>query len=125
MALSRVQGFGIGIVVLAALAAGLLWGPAMFGSSKGYSVVYLQSGEIYVGRVARFPRFKMTDTYLLKNAVDAKDPAKSNLQLVPLAESAWAPKELYLDLSNILFYGPLDEKSTAAQALANSNAQKK
>lgn len=125
MALSKVQGFGVGIVVLAAVAAGLLWGPALFGNSKGYSVVYLQSGEIYVGHIDRFPRFKLTDSYLLRNTVDPKDPAKSNLQLIPLAESVWAPKELYLDLSNILFYGPLDEKSSAAQALANANANKK
>ena len=123
MALSKIQGIGLGVVLLVALAAGVFWGPKILNLTKDtntYLVVYLQSGEIYVGKLSRFPRMKITDTYLLKNTADPKTEGKTNLQLLPLSETVWAPTELYLDLSNILFYGPLSESSAAAQALAKA-----
>lgn len=119
MAFSKGKTIGLGVVVLAALVAGFVWGPGIMNKPKNkYSVVYLQSGEIYVGKLTRFPRLTMRDGYILQNTRDANN--KSNLQLLPLAESAWAPTELYLDFSKILFYGPLADNSGAAKALAKA-----
>lgn len=119
MAFSKGKTIGLGVVVLAALVAGFVWGPGILNKPKNkYSVVYLQSGEIYVGKLSRFPRLTMRDAYILKNTVDKEN--RSNLQLLPLAESAWAPTELYLDFSKILFYGPLSDTSGAAQALVRA-----
>lgn len=119
MAFSKGKTIGLGVVVLAALVIGFVWGPGILNKPKNkYSVVYLQSGEIYVGKLSRVPRLTMRDAYILKNNVDKEN--RSNLQLIPLSESAWAPTELYLDFSKILFYGPLSDTSGAAQALVKA-----
>ena len=86
-------------------------------SKKTYSVVYLSSGEIYIGRLQRFPRWKLSDAYIFQSAKNSDDPAKNTFQLVPLKDALWAPKEIYLERDQIIFSGPLDENSRAAQAL--------
>lgn len=121
MAISKGKIIGLVVLLVAILGAGYYVGAIFWKKNNNdYSVVYLQSGEIYVGKLSRFPRLVMKDAYLLKNTRDAKNPEKTNLQLIPLAESAWAPVELYLDLSQVLFYGPLSDNSGAAQALVKA-----
>lgn len=109
------------VVVIAVVAGGgaLLW-PRVTAKDKNFSVVYLQSNEIYVGRLSHFPRLVLHDAHLVQTIRDPKDETKSNFQLIPLNETVWAPKELYIDLSHVLFYGPLDENSKAAKALKDA-----
>ena len=46
--------------------------------NKDYSVVYLSTGEVYVGKLSVFPSFKLDNAYILQIAKDEKDPTKSN-----------------------------------------------
>ncbi len=108
----------LGIVILAALVlVGGFYLYRNYSAQKSYSVVYLSSGEIYVGHLSSFPRLQLTDSYLLHVAKDPNDATKSNFQLTPLSDALWAPQKLYLNREHILFYGPLSEASKVAQAL--------
>ncbi len=105
------------IVVVAALYFGVL-----AKESSEYSVVYLSTGELYVGKLSSFPRLKLTDGYIFQVARDPADAAKSNFQLAPLREALWAPEYLYLNQDQVIFSGPLSEASGIFETLQQSAA---
>ncbi len=89
--------------------------------SKGYSVVYLVTGEVYIGKLTRttfFHSLKLRDSYILQVTKDATDPNKNNFQLTPIKEALWAPTKLVLTRKNVVFYGPLTPESAIAKKLA-------
>lgn len=91
-----------------------------YAEGNSYSVVYLSTGEIYIGHLTVSPKMELTDGYLLQTIKDAKDETKSNIQLTPLKEALWAPKRLFLNEKNVIFYGPIEEGSKAAEAIRNA-----
>ncbi|HEX9503093.1 MAG TPA: hypothetical protein VF974_02105 [Patescibacteria group bacterium] len=108
------------IVIIALICVALLW----FRSDKlkksnqigdGYSVVYLTSGEIYVGHLYTYPKLTLKGAYILQNVKTSKD--KSDLQLFPLSDAVWSPTDLYLNPEHVIYYGPLSENSVAAKAI--------
>ena len=86
--------------------------------NKGYSVVYLSTGEVYVGHLSTFSGLELKDSYILQVAKDTTDPAKNNFQLQPISQALWAPKSLHLTQKNIIFYGPLLPTSKIAETIA-------
>lgn len=90
---------------------------------KSYSVVYLTSGDIYVGELTTFPRLILKNAYLLQLVRDPNDASKSNFQLTPLKDSLWAPEKIYLNPQEVIFYGPVGEESTVAKTLRESFSQ--
>ena len=83
-----------------------------------YSVVYLSTGEVYIGKLTTFPDMQLADGYVLQITKDPTDPTKSNLQLNPINQALWAPEVMHLNKQNIVFYGLLSPTSKAAQTLA-------
>jgi len=83
-----------------------------------YSVVYLTTGEVYVGKLSTFPNMELTDAYILQVIKDEKDSTKNNFQLQPIKEALWAPRSLNLIKDNIIFYGPLLPTSKIAETIA-------
>lgn len=110
----------VGLVIAIALGAGLgIYLPKIKAQSS-YSVVYLATGEVYIGKLSVFPRPTLTDAYLLQIVKDKDDPAKSNFQLSPLAEAMWSPTKLYLNSKQVIFYGPVSETSKVAETIRNA-----
>lgn len=107
------------VIIIFALAgaAKFYWLKKIQSDSSDYSVVYLTTGEIYIGHLSTWPRMEINDTYLLQSVKDTADAAKSNIQLTPLKEALWSPKKLYLNEKNVVFYGPIEEGSKAAEAI--------
>lgn len=103
------------LIIIIASAAYFLWRQA-----QSYSVVYLATGEIYIGKLAIFPRLELDSAYILQVVKDEKDPAKSNFQMTPLSEAIWAPKTLYLNSKQVVFYGPVSETSKVAETIKNA-----
>ena len=103
------KGGFIVVVVLALLGGGYVLKNRQ--QPQGFSVVYLQTGELYVGKLTLFPRMKLDTAY----AVRVSDPAKNTFQLNPISEMVWAPQMLYLNREKVVFWGPLDENSSAAK----------
>ena len=86
--------------------------------ASNYSVVYLTTGEVYVGKLTRFPDLQLADGYILQVTKDTTDPTKNNFQLNPLNQTLWAPSKLHLIEKNVVFYGPLLPTSKIAQTIA-------
>ena len=107
----------IAVIVLLAVAGGALW-MKKANSDDGYSVVYLTTGEVYVGKLKTFPDLQLRNGYILQVTKDAVDPNKNNFQLNPISDALWAPQSLHLMKENVIFYGPLMASSSIAQTLA-------
>jgi hypothetical protein len=88
-------------------------------SSDNYSVVYLTSGEVYVGKLSYFPSMTMTDAYLIQIVKDQEDPTKSSFQLAPLSKTIWSPKVLRINRNQVIFSGPIEDTSQVAQTIKN------
>ncbi len=108
----------VGLAVVVLVLVGVGYAVKMQKQPEGFSVVYLQTGELYVGKLTLFPKMKIDAAYAVVTIRDPKDAAKNNFQLNPLNEMVWAPKTLYLNRDNVVFYGPLDENSNAAKGLS-------
>lgn len=83
-------------------------------------MVYLVSGQAYIGQLHLFPKMQIKNAYLLEIVKDQADETKTNFQLSPLRESIWSPKTVYLNPKNVVFYGPIGKTSKVAEALKNS-----
>lgn len=86
--------------------------------NKGYSVVYLSTGEVYIGKLCTFPYLRLTNSYVLASTKDVTDSTKNNFQLNPINEALWAPKYLNISRKQIVFYGPIEDSSEIAKTLA-------
>ncbi len=94
---------------------------ALFGDKMkkdSYSVVYLSTGEVYVGKLSTFPRFELKNGYILQVTKDTTDPSKNNFQLNPVSDAIWAPQELNFVKENVVFYGKLSVSSKIAETIA-------
>jgi hypothetical protein len=86
--------------------------------SNDYSVVYLTTGEVYIGKLTTVPDLQIKDIYIFQVVKDEKDPTKNTFKLQPLSEALFAPQSLHLVKDNVVFYGPLSPDSKIAQTLA-------
>jgi len=92
-------------------------------SKKPWSVVYVTTGEIYIGKLSSFPRFQLFDAYLLQVVkkpgaeTDEGVQEETQFQLTPLKDALWAPKKLYLNKEQVVFYGPVREDSRVAEVI--------
>ncbi len=87
-------------------------------TEDGYSIVYLTTGEVYIGKLTTFPDLQLKDSYILQVTKDEKDPSKNSFKLQPIKDALWAPKSLYLIKDNLAFYGSLSPESAIAKTLA-------
>ena len=112
--------FGIAVGALVIIGAAFLVGaqaPKWNLFRESYSVVYLQTGEIYIGKLSTFPQMKLTDSHLLQIKRDPDDAAKVTFQLTPTTETLWAAPILFLNKDQVVFYGQLGPDSKIAQSL--------
>jgi len=96
-------------------------------SKKPWSMVYLTTGEIYIGKISNFPRLQIHNAYIFQAIQRPVEPTEGTIaeqgktetsfQLTPLKDALWAPKKFYLNSKQIVFYGPLREDSEALEAI--------
>lgn len=106
------------VVVLACVYCSYAWGKKTwpFGLGK-YQVVQLTSGEVYYGKLSRFPCFKLTDVYFVQQAQETEG-ATSTTQLVPLSSIFFNPENtIYLQKSQVLWWADLSKDSPVLQAI--------
>ncbi len=108
----------IALVVVVLVVAGLGFWVNKVNKNRGYSVVYLTTGEVYVGKLTTFPDLELKNAYILNIVKDTTDPTKSNFQLNPISEALWAPESMHLMREHIVFFGALLPGSKIAQTLA-------
>ncbi|OGY57982.1 MAG: hypothetical protein A3D47_01940 [Candidatus Colwellbacteria bacterium RIFCSPHIGHO2_02_FULL_43_15] len=88
--------------------------------NEPYTVVYLDSGEIYVGKLSTFPRLTLRDSYILQVVPNPDDATKTGFQLAPLRDSLWAPKEIYLNQDHVVFTAPVRDDSQVYKTLSGN-----
>ena len=86
------------------------------------SVIYLANGDLYVGKLTTFPRLVLHEGYQYQTAPDPKDPSKSISRLVPMSEASWAPVQVSLNKSQVIFYGTLLESSDIYKAIKDKES---
>jgi|SRR3989344_4977138 len=103
------------VLVVLAVAAGVYF---KISKDSEYSVVYLSTGEVYIGKLYTFPSLTLRDIYILQVIPDKTDSTKNTFQLNPIKDALWATDKLTLSRESVVFYGPLLSDSKIAQTLA-------
>ena len=85
-------------------------------SQKDYSIIYLDTGEIYIGILRRFPYTQLSNVYTLQSDQNGK------VAVVPMSSTIWAPTTpLRLNPDKIVFSAKISENSQVYQTIVNSN----
>ncbi|MBI4086842.1 hypothetical protein HY416_02565 [Candidatus Kaiserbacteria bacterium] len=105
--------------VLAVIVLAVIYFFIFIRQSSEYSIVYLSTGDTYVGHLSTFPRLTLTDGYILQFIKHSDDPSKDAYQLTPLKDLVWAPEYLYLNGDQVLFSGPFSDTSKVLQTINN------
>lgn len=104
------------VLILIIIAFGCWWYNAKH--ADDYSVVYLTTGEVYVGKLSHFGGLELRDAYILQVTKDPADETKTSFQLNPINQALWAPQSIHLIKDNVVFYGPLLPTSKIAETIA-------
>ena len=108
----------VSLVVIVVLLVVIGYFTGVFKSNNDYSIVYLSTGEVYIGKLTTFPDLQLTNAHVLQLSKDEKDPTKNTFQINPIKDAVWAPESLHLVKDNVVFYGPLSPESQIAKTLA-------
>lgn len=85
-----------------------------------YSAVYLESGDIYFGKLHTFPKTYLTDIYLLQKNNAPQTSGTTPYILSKFADSMWGPTDyLALNRDKIIWIGKLKNDSTVVKAINN------
>lgn len=95
------------IILAAALVAIVYW--QKVGFKKSYWAVYLDTGDLYFGKLSRFPKFALSNAYLLqKNQDNQQNP----FSVSKFENAFWAPEnKIYLNEKNIVWKAKLKKES--------------
>ena len=85
---------------------------------RPYMAVYLTNGSTYFGELQHFPYLVLKDIYVVQTVVDEENPDQTSFQIIPMKDLAfWAPEELALSRSQIMFISRVSEGSQVMQAI--------
>lgn len=105
------------VIVVAAVAGVAIW--RVSGSWGGkYAAVYLRTGDLYFGKVVRFPSFGLKDVYFIQaNPQGAQTP----LSVQKFSSVFWGPADyLKINRNQVVWMADLDSNGQLAQALNQS-----
>ena len=107
------------IILLIALGVVIYWQRSGF--EKSYWAVYLNTGDLYFGKLDRFPKLSLSGIWLLqRNSQDTKNP----LSLAKFKEVFWGPEDkIYLSDENIVWKTKLREDSQVVKFIKNPQTQ--
>lgn len=92
------------VLVVVCLIALLIWYP--FKKEPVYRVVYMQTGDIYFGKLSTFPSWKLSDAWYLERTQDGA------LTVQQFSKVIWGPEgEIQLQPKAVLWTAPLDNDS--------------
>ncbi len=103
------------LIILGALAL-IYWQKTS--SKDSYWAVYLNTGDLYFGKLERFPTLALTDVWFLqRNSSDSQTP----LGLSRFREAFWGPEDkVYLNSENIIWKTKLDKDSRILDSIKSA-----
>lgn len=105
-----------GLVIVLAVALGVLvfWGRGGF--EEKYSAVYLNTGDIYFGKLSRFPRMTLRDVWFLQKGSDAQQ----GFGLSKFEKAFWGPEDkMVLNDDTVIWVTELKDDSEVVKAIKN------
>ncbi|MEK7481942.1 MAG: hypothetical protein AAB607_01170, partial [Patescibacteria group bacterium] len=101
------------VVLLVALAAVFYW--QKVGFEEPYYAVYLNTGDLYFGKLDYFPKLSLNDVYFLQqNSEDQQNP----LSITKFENAFWGPKgKIYLNDEAIVWKVKLKKDSQLLQVI--------
>ena len=102
-------------VLLVALGVVIYW--QKVGFEKPYWAVYLDTGDLYFGKLNKFPRLSLSDVYFLqRNPDDQQNP----LSMAKFSQAFWGPEDkIYLNEKSVVWKAKLREDSQVVQFIKN------
>lgn len=102
------------LVLLAGALGYLLWQTHLMPPER-YHAVLLTSGDLYFGKLHRFPTLSLTDVYFLeRNPGDPQAP----FRLTRLTDAVWGPGDrLELNRESVIWVNRLPDESPVARAI--------
>ena len=103
------------VVLAAALMAIVYW--QKVGFNKDYWAVYLDTGDLYFGKLSYFPKLSLSEAYLLqRNAQDSQNP----FSVSKLSNAFWGPEDkIYINGENIVWKTKLKPDSQIVNFINN------
>jgi hypothetical protein len=94
------------LAILVVISAGVFYWQKI-GFEKPYYAVYMDDGNVYFGKISIFPKFALTDVWLLQNA-----GSSGELTVSKFNEAVWGPGDkMYVNPDNIIWKTRLREDS--------------
>lgn len=86
------------------------------GYGGSYYAVYLESGDIYFGKLSRFPSLRLTDVYFLVQGQD--DVGERAFALQRFESAVWGPRDyISINPDKVIWMTPLEENGGAMRAI--------
>ncbi|MEK9168346.1 MAG: hypothetical protein AAB698_00910 [Patescibacteria group bacterium] len=106
------------IILLIALGVVVYWQRSGF--EKSYWAVYLDTGDLYFGKLSRFSKLSLNDVWFLqRNPQDTQNP----LSLTKFGNAFWGPEDkIYLNEKSVVWKTKLREDSQVVQFIKNPQA---
>lgn len=102
------------VVLVVALGGVLYWQKGGF--EEKYSAVYLNTGDIYFGKLSRFPRMTLTDVWFLQKGSDAQQ----GFGLSKFEKAFWGPEdEMTINDEIVIWVTELKADSEVVRAIKN------
>lgn len=114
--MSKINKVLVGLVVVLAVALGgvVYWQKGGF--DEKYSAVYLNTGDIYFGKLSRFPRMTLRDVWFLQKGSDAQQ----GFGLSKFEKAFWGPEdELVINDKNVIWVTELKADSEVVKSIKN------
>ncbi len=91
-------------------------------SPSEYAAVYLSTGDIYFGKINKFPHLSLENVWYLQRGVDAQNQAQ--MSVVPLKNSFWGPVDkINLNSKQVVWWTYIKNGSQLLEAFKNLNMQ--
>ena len=110
----------IGAIIILVIALGVVVYWQKGGFESPYYAVYLSTGDIYFGHLSYFPKYELTDVWLLqKDSSNQQNP----FSLVKFDKAFWGPEDsMKLNSNDIIWTSELKSDSPVVQAIKNPQA---
>lgn len=118
MRMSKTNKILTGLVIILAIALGAVVYWQTVDSEEKYSAVYLDTGDIYFGKLSRFPRMTLRDVWFLQKGGEGQGFALSKFE-----HAFWAPDDRLVIVSeHVIWVADLKTDSEVVRAIKNPRA---
>ncbi len=88
---------------------------------KPYYVVYLETGDLYFGKFSRFPKFTLSDVWLLQMG---QGEYQQDLSLAKFEKAIYEPEDkMEINRSKVVFMAKLKNTSQLVQSIKNAEKE--